>query len=180
VVLGPIAGKIIAAIILVSMFSAANGIALTAPRLYYSMARDRVFFQQLAEVHPRFGTPANAVVVCSVWAMLLAAIGSFEQLFTYVVFVGWIFYALGGIAVFVYRRKQPNAVRPFRVPGYPVTPLLFVAAAAAVVVNTIVTQPGRAAMGLIVTAVGVPFFFVWRATRDRGARVAPAAAPPDA
>jgi len=180
VVLGPIAGKVIAAIILVSMFSAANGIALTAPRLYYSMARDRVFFQQLAKVHPRFGTPANAVVVCSVWAMLLAAIGSFEQLFTYVVFVGWIFYALGGIAVFVYRRKQPNAVRPFRVPGYPVTPLLFVAAAAAVVVNTIVTQPGRAAMGLIVTAVGVPFFFVWRATRDRGARVAPAAAPPDA
>jgi len=180
VVLGPIAGKIIAAIILVSMFSAANGIALTAPRLYYSMARDRVFFQQLAEVHPRFGTPANAVVVCSVWAMLLAAIGSFEQLFTYVVFVGWIFYALGGVAVFVYRRRQPNAVRPFRVPGYPVTPLLFVAAAAAVVVNTIVTQPGRAAMGLIVTAVGVPFFFVWRATRDRGTQAAPAAAPPDA
>lgn len=166
--LGPIAGKVIAAIILVSMFSAANGIALTAPRLYYSMARDGVFFQKLAEVHPRFGTPAIAVVCCSVWAMLLAATGTFEQLFTYVVFVGWIFYALGGIAIFVYRKRQPDAVRPFRVPGYPITPLLFVAAAAAVVVNTVVTQPGRAALGLIVTAVGVPFFFVWRAVRERG------------
>lgn len=163
--LGPMAGKVIAAIILVSMFSAANGIALTAPRLYYSMARDGVFFRKLAEVHPRFGTPAVAVVSCSVWAMFLAATGTFEQLFTYVVFVGWIFYALGGIAIFVYRRRQPDAVRPFRVPGYPITPLLFVAAAAAVVVNTVVTQPGRAALGLIVTAVGVPFFFVWRARR---------------
>ncbi|HEX6814342.1 MAG TPA: amino acid permease [Gemmatimonadaceae bacterium] len=160
--LGPIAGKVIAAIILVSMFSAANGIALTAPRLYYSMARDGVFFRKLAEVHPRFGTPAVAVVSCSVWAMFLAATGSFEQLFTYVVFVGWIFYALGGVAIFVYRKRQPNALRPFRVPGYPITPLLFVAAAAAVVVNTVVTQPGRAALGLIVTAVGVPVFFMWR------------------
>ena len=177
--LGPIAGKIIAAIILVSMFSAANGIALTAPRLYYSMARDGVFFRKLAEVHPRFGTPAVAVVTCSVWAMLLAATGTFEQLFTYVVFVGWIFYALGGIAIFVYRKRQPDAVRPFRVPGYPITPLLFVAAAAAVVVNTVVTQPGRAALGLTVTAVGVPFFFAWRAMRGRGPQSAAATAPPD-
>lgn len=173
--MGPIAGKVIAAIILVSMFSAANGIALTAPRLYYSMARDGVFFRKLAEVHPRYGTPAVAVVTCSVWAMFLAATGSFEQLFTYVVFVGWIFYALGGVAIFVYRRTQPDAPRPFRVPGYPITPVLFVVAAAAVVVNTVVTQPRRAALGLIVTAVGVPFFFVWRAY----ARDVSVAAPPD-
>lgn len=168
--LGPIAGKIIAAIILVSMFSAANGLTLTAPRLYYSMSRDGVFFRKLAEVHPRFGTPAFAVVVCSLWAMVLAVTGTFEQLFTYVVFVGWIFYALGGIAIFVYRRRLPNAVRPFRVPGYPITPLLFVAAAAAVVVNTVVTQPRRAALGLVVTVIGAPVFFMWRARRNRSAR----------
>jgi len=168
--LGPIAGKVIAAIILVSMFSAANGLTLTAPRLYYSMSRDGVFFRKLAEVHPRFGTPALAVVACSLWAMCLAATGTFEQLFTYVVFVGWIFYALGGLAIFVYRRRQPGAARPFRVPGYPITPLLFVAAALAVVVNTVVTQPGRAALGLIVTVIGGPVFYVWRARRDRAAR----------
>jgi APA family basic amino acid/polyamine antiporter len=134
------------------------------------MSRDGVFFRKLAEVHPRFGTPAFAIVACSVWAMCLAATGSFEQLFTYVVFVGWIFYALGGLAIFTYRRRQPNAIRPFKVPGYPVTPILFVASALAVVVNTVVTQPGRAALGLIVTVVGVPVFFVWRANRTRANR----------
>lgn len=178
-VLGPIAGKLIAAVILVSMFSAANGLALTSPRLYYAMSRDGVFFRKLAEVHPRFGTPALAIVACSLWAMCLAATGSFEQLFTYVVFVGWIFYALGGLAIFVYRRRAPGAVRPFRVPGYPITPLLFVAAALAVVVNTVITQPRRAALGLIVTVVGAPVFFVWRSKRDRDARSGvPSAATP--
>lgn len=179
-VLGPIAGKVIAAVILVSMFSAANGLTLTAPRLYYSMSRDGVFFRKLAQVDPRFGTPALAIVVSSLWAICLAATGTFEQLFTYVVFVGWIFYALGGLAIFVYRRRQPDAVRPFRVPGYPITPLLFVAAALAVVVNTVVTQPGRAALGLIVTVVGAPVFFVWRARRNETARARASVAPPDA
>ena len=161
--LGPAAGKVIAAIILVSMFSAANGITLTAPRLYYSMARDRVFFTKLAEVHPRFGTPALAIIVSSVWAMLLAVTGTFEQLLTYVVFVGWIFYALGGLAIFVYRRRHPDMPRPFRTPGYPLTPILFVASAVAIVLNTIVSQPGRAAVGLGLMLVGVPAYFIWRA-----------------
>jgi basic amino acid/polyamine antiporter, APA family len=161
--LGPAAGKVIAAVILVSMFSAANGITLTAPRLYYSMARDRVFFAKLAQVHPRFGTPALAIVVSSLWAMLLAVTGTFEQLLTYVVFVGWIFYALGGLAIFVYRRRHPDMARPFRTPGYPVTPILFVASAVAIVLNTIVSQPGRAAVGLGFMVVGVPAYFIWRA-----------------
>ena len=160
--LGPAAGKIIAGVILISMFSAANGITLTAPRLYFSMARDRVFFAKLAEVHPRFGTPALSIVVSSVWAMLLAVSGTFEQLLTYVVFVGWIFYALGALAVFAYRRREPDAVRPFKTPGYPVTPILFVASAAAIVLNTLVSQPGRAAVGLGLVLIGVPVFYFWR------------------
>ena len=161
-VLGSAAGKVIAAVILVSMFSAANGITLTAPRLYFSMARDRVFFAKLAEVHPRFGTPALAIVASSLWAMLLAISGTFEQLLTYVVFVGWIFYALGGLAIFVYRRRQPDMPRPFRTPGYPITPILFVASAVAIVLNTIVSQPGRAAVGLGLALLGVPAYYVWR------------------
>jgi APA family basic amino acid/polyamine antiporter len=162
-VLGPAAGKVIAGVILVSMFSAANGITMTAPRLYFSMARDRVFFARLAEVHPRFGTPALAIVASSVWAMLLAVTGTFEQLLTYVVFIGWIFYALGGLAIFVYRRREPDMPRPFLTPGYPMTPLLFVASAAAIVLNTIASQPGRAAVGLGLVLLGVPAFYVWRA-----------------
>ena len=96
---GPAAGKLIAAVILVSMFSAANGVTLTAPRMYYAMARDRVFFAKLGEVHPRFGTPAFAVIAGSVWAAVLAASGTFEQLLTYVVFSGWIFYGLGALSI---------------------------------------------------------------------------------
>ena len=167
-VLGPAAGKVIAAVILVSMFSAANGITMTAPRLYFSMARDRVFFAKLAEVHPRFGTPALAIVASSVWAMLLAVTGTFEQLLTYVVFIGWIFYALGGLAIFAYRRRMPDMPRPFRTPGYPLTPLLFVASAAAIVINTVVCQPGRAAVALALVLLGVPAFYLWRARAAGG------------
>jgi APA family basic amino acid/polyamine antiporter len=159
---GPVAGKLIALMILVSIFSAANGIVLTVPRAFFAMARDRIFFRRLAEVHPKFGTPAFAILACSAWSMLLAATGTFEQLLTYVVFIGWLFYGLGALSVFQYRRREPLAPRPFRVPGYPVTPILFVASAAAIVINTIVAQPARAAVGLGVVLLGSPAYFIWR------------------
>ncbi|MFN2400212.1 MAG: amino acid permease [Gemmatimonadaceae bacterium] len=165
--LGAGAGKAIAAVILVSMFSSANGVTLTVPRLYYSMARDGVFFAKLAEVHPRFGTPAFAIIVSSLWAMVLAASGTFEQLLTYVVFVGFIFYGLGAMAIFTYRRREPNAARPFKVPAYPITPILFVASAAAIVVNTILTQPARAAVGIGFVLLGLPAYYAWRFSRRR-------------
>lgn len=159
---GPVAGSLIAVVILVSMFSAANGLTLTAPRLYFAMARDGVFFRKLARVDPRFGTPAFAIVASSLWAMILAATGTFEQLLTYVVFVGWIFYGLGALAIFWYRRHPAAATVPFRVPGYPLTPLLFVSAAAGVVGNTVFMQPGRAAVGFGIVLLGAPIFWAWQ------------------
>ena len=162
------AGKLIAAVILVSMFSAANGLTLTSPRLYFAMARDGVFFRRLAEVHPRFGTPAFAIVAGSAWAALLAVTGTFEQLLTYVVFSGWIFYGLGAMSIFVYRRRAPDLPRPFRVPGYPITPVLFVAASAAIVLNTLSSQPARALVGLAVVLAGVPVYFVWKGRLQPG------------
>ena len=165
--LGPVWAKLIAATILLSMFSAANGLTLTAPRVYYAMARDGIFFRRLAEVHPKFGTPAFAVVASSVWAMLLAATGTFTVLLTYVVFTGWIFYALGALSIFSYRRTRPDAPRPFRVPGYPVTPILFVLASAAIVANTLVTQSAVALRGIGVVAIGIPAFYLWQARRRR-------------
>ena len=167
---GANAGKLIAAVILVSMFSAANGLTLTAPRLYYAMSRDGVFFRKLAEVHPRFRTPAFAIIVSSAWAALLAATGTFEQLLTYVVFSGWIFYGLGAMSIFVYRKKMPDMHRPFRVPGYPLTPLLFILASAAIVLNTLFTQPGRALVGIAVVLIGVPAYLIWKRRLDSGAR----------
>ncbi|HEX4560397.1 MAG TPA: amino acid permease [Gemmatimonadales bacterium] len=159
---GPVAAKLVAGAILVSVFSAMNGLTITTPRMYYQMAQDGLFFRKLAEVHPRFGTPALAVVVGSVWAMVLAAWGTFESLLTYVVFVGWIFYGLGAVCVIVERRRQQTAVRPYSVPGYPWTPLAFVIAAAAIVGNTIVTQPGRSALGIAGVLTGVPVYWLWK------------------
>jgi APA family basic amino acid/polyamine antiporter len=163
---GSAAGKAIAAVILVSIFSAANGLTLTAPRLYYAMARDGLFFQRLAEVSPRFGTPAIAIVTSSIWGMVLAATGTFTQLLTYVIFMGWVFFALAAFSIFTYRKREPNAHRPFRTPGYPVTPILFIVAALAIVINTLVTQPARGFIGLGGVALGIPIYYVWR---SRGA-----------
>src|SRR5687768_17489825 len=161
-VVGPGAAKLVALAILISIFSAANGVALTAPRVYYAMARDGLFFQRLAEVHPRFHTPAFAVLAGSVWAAALAVTGTFEQLFTYVVFSGWIFYALGAASIFSYRRRSPKTTSVYRVPGYPWTPLLFILAAATLVINTIATQPVRAAVGLGIVVLGAPAYLIWR------------------
>ena len=106
-----------------------------------------------------------AIVTSCIWAAMLAWSGTFEQLLTYVVFVGWIFYALGAAAVIVLRRTRPDVERPFRVPGYPLTPILFVLAAIAIVGNTILTQPKQAAIGLGVVFLGAPAFWFWNRQR---------------
>jgi basic amino acid/polyamine antiporter, APA family len=162
VAFGGWSGKAFSALVLVSIFSAANGVMLTAPRLYYSMARDGVFFERLARIHPRLGTPVSAIALLAAWSALLAVSGTFGQLLTYVVFTGWIFYGLGALSVFASRRKEPGLARPFRTPGYPLTPLLFVLSATALVVNTLVAQPKQAAIGLAVVVAGAPAFFLWR------------------
>ena len=161
-VVSPAAAKLVAVMILISIFSAANGTMLTSPRVYYAMAADGLFFRRLAEVHPRFRTPAFAIIAGAVWSAILAATGTFEQLLTYVVFIGWIFYALAAASIFVYRRRMPDAVRPYRVPFYPLTPLLFIIAAAGLVLNTLATQPARAAVGLGIVLLGAPAYFIWR------------------
>lgn len=161
-VFGPAAGMLIAGAILISIFSAANGLTMTAPRVYYAMAQDKLFFARLASVHSRFGTPAVAIGVSSVWAALLALTGTFEQLLTYVIFAGWLFYALGAMSIFVYRRRAPGAARPFSVPGYPLTPALFILSALAIVVNTLIAQPREAAVGIGIILIGVPAYLFWR------------------
>ena len=148
--------------ILISMFSAAHSIIMTAPRVYYAMAKDGLFFHRLAEVHPRFGTPAFAIAATALWASVLAASGTFEQLLTYVVFVGWSFYALAAASIFVYRKREKAKSARYRVPGYPWTPLLFVATVAAFVLNTIVAQPARAAIGIGIVLTGIPGYLIWR------------------
>jgi APA family basic amino acid/polyamine antiporter len=158
---GPAAAKVITAAVLVSMFSAANGVTLTDTRCYFAMARDGVFFRKLAEVHPRFGTPAFAILTSAAWAMLLT-FGTFEQLLTYVVFASWLFAALAAASVFVLRRRRPDAPRPFRVPGYPLTPALFIAAAVTIIVNTFVARPLQAVAGIGIVLLGTPVYLFWK------------------
>jgi len=166
-IFGSGAGKLIAVAILISMFSAANATALTATRVYYAMSRDGVFFKKMADVHPRWNTPAFAIVMSSIWSAVLAATGRFDELLTYVVFAGWIFYGLGAGAVFYYRRREPHAVRPFRVPGYPVTPVLFMLASGVVVVNTAFVSPVEAIKGVGLILLGAPAYWFWRWRRGR-------------
>ena len=159
---GPVPAKFVSAAVLVSVFSAANGLALTGPRMYFAMARDGVFFRALGDVHPRFGTPAVAIAVGGAWAALLTLWGSFEQLLTYVVFASWLFAALAAASVFVLRRRHPEAPRPFRVPGYPLTPAVFILAAVAIVANTVVARPVQAFAGIGIVLLGTPAYLFWR------------------
>jgi len=160
--LGSWAALIVAAVILVSIFSASNGMMLTLPRLFFAMARDRLFIAKLAEVHPRFGTPAAAIVATAIWSTVLVLSGSFEQLLAYVVFMSWLWFALAALAIFAYRKREPDAPRPFRTPGYPLTPTLFILAALVIVVNTVIAQPVQSLVGLGLAVLGVPAYLFWK------------------
>lgn len=161
-IFGPGAGKLIALAILISMFSAANAVVLTSSRVFFAMARDGHFFARMGAIHPRYETPSFAIIASCAWAALLTVTGTFEQLLTYVVFTGWAFYALGAATIFYYRRREPDAPRPFRVPGYPWTPLLFILVAAAIVCNTVFLHPGQTLIGVGLIALGVPVYWFWR------------------
>ena len=168
VVLGRNAEIIVALTILISTFSAANSVLLTCPRVFYAMANDNLFFKALAEVHPRFQTPAAAVIALGVWSAVLACAGKFAELIGGVIFIGWIFYGLGATAIFPLRRANKTLSIPYRVPGYPWTPILFVLAAAALVGNAIFaafrdpSQFVHLEIALVLFALGVPAYFIWR------------------
>lgn len=167
-VLGPWAGRIVALTILISTFSAANSVILTAPRVFYAMANDNLFFKKLAEVHPRFRTPAAAVVSLGVWSAVLACAGKFTELIGGVIFIGWIFYGLAAASIFPMRRKTSAKSLPYRVPAYPWTPIVFVVVAAAIVANAIyaaVADPkafAYIAVAIVLFALGLPAYFFWR------------------
>ncbi len=158
---GATAGLISAAV-LISIFGALNGAIFAALRVYYAMARDRVFFQKVGQVHPRFGTPAFAILLQCLWAGALALTGTYEQLFTYVVFVTLTFWIAAVAAVFVLRRRRPDMPRPYRTPGYPVVPAVFIAATAAILINTLFARPVESLAGLGLTLLGIPVYYYWR------------------
>ncbi len=158
---------LISALILTSILGAMNGLILTGPRVYYAMARDGCFFQRLGRVDRRFHTPVFAIVIQGVWASLLTLVGSFQQLFTYVIFTAWMFYGLTVAAVMVLRMREPWRERSFRVPAYPWLPILFLLAAMGIFVSTIVSDPVHAAFGVAMILAGLPLYLFLRAVEKQ-------------
>lgn len=172
-VFGSAGGSAISLAIFVSTFGVVGIYTLTAPRIYFAMANEGLFFKRVAEVHPRFRTPAFAILAQSGWAVILILFwGTFENLISYVVFTDWIFFGLTAAAVFVFRRRLPGAERAARVPLYPWTPLFFVAMSGWFVAVTLVQRPAQAWAGLAFLALGVPVYAYWKRRRDRPAEPA--------
>lgn len=166
------AGKFLAAAVVLSTFGAANAWILQGPRIYYAMAKDKLFYRGFASLHPKNDTPDFGLLVQAQWASLLVLTGTFESLVVFVTVGLWMFYGLTGAAVFVLRRKRPDAPRPYRTLGYPVVPILFVAASIFVVVNAVVFDTASSIWGVVLALSGVPVYLLVRRhsrARARGA-----------
>ena len=165
---GPGAERLLAAAIAISTFGFLDLTLLAPTRISYAMARDGIFFAPLARIHPRFGTPALAIAVQAIWAVLLVLTGTYGDLVDSVVFADWIFFGLTVASLFVFRRRPPATepgTSPFRAPGYPLLPALFVAAAALVVWSVLRTNPGRSAVGVALLLAGVPVYLFYARRR---------------
>lgn len=154
--------KAISFLIVVSTFGYMNLALLSAPRVYYAMAADGVFFKSIGKISPRFQTPAAAILLQGVLASLFAISNRYDELVGYAVFADWIFFALAGAALIVFRRTMPDAPRPQPVPLYPLTPILFVLFGLGIVINTFITDWKNARVGALIIAAGVPVFYLWR------------------
>jgi basic amino acid/polyamine antiporter, APA family len=165
--MGPIGGAFVAAAVLLSVVGAINGCTLTAARIPFAQARDGLFFRPFGIAHPRFESPALAIVCGAVWTAALVISGSYETLYSYTILAGWIFYTLTVIAVLILRRKLPTTHRPYRMWGYPWTLGAFVLASVWFIGDTIFTQPLPSAGTLAVIAAGAIAYQVWRSFFDQ-------------
>lgn len=166
---GPLGARTISLLIVVSTFGFMNLALLSAPRVYYAMGVDGLFFRGLGRLSPRFHVPTAAILLQGALAALFAISNRYDELVRYAVFADWIFFALAGVALLVFRRTRPTAPRPQPVPLYPLTPLLFILAGLGIVCNTFITDWKNARMGAAIILLGIPVFFWWRyLNRHRG------------
>jgi len=153
---------IVTIIILISLIGANNGFILTSARINYAMARDNRFFKQAAFIHPKFQSPANALIIQCIWACILTFSGTFNQLITYIIFASWIFYGMSAGAVIILRKKKPDLDRPYKTPFYPWIPIIFILFAIFLTVNTILEAPRDAAIGTGIILAGLPLYYYWK------------------
>ena len=172
VVFAGIGGALIAFIVIISTFGTTNGNILATARVSFAMAQEKNFFQWAGKVHPKFGTPGNALLLHGVYTSLLVLSGSFDMLTDMLIFVSWLFYGLSAAGVFVLRYKMPTTNRPYKVWGYPFVPAIFVLFTIFFLVTTLITDIGNFAsgkttminslFGLVLTALGIPLYWYFK------------------
>ena len=160
-IFGEPAAVIMAVLIMISTFGCNNGLILAGARVYYAMARDGVFFKKVGELSNR-SVPTTALIIQGVWASLLCLSGTYSELLDYVIFSVLIFYILTVIGIFILRKKQPNAERPYKALGYPVLPALYVVLATAIAADLLYYKTQYSGSGLLIVLLGIPVFYLWK------------------
>jgi APA family basic amino acid/polyamine antiporter len=160
---GSYGGRIMAIAIMISGFGCCNGLILAGARVYYAMAKDGLFFRSVANLHPRYKTPAVSLMVQMAWTAVLCVSGSYGQLLDYIIFAVLVFYILTILGLFVLRRTHPEAERPYRAVGYPVLPAVYIAMAFFIDVVLLRYKPQYTWPGLIIVLLGIPVYYAWLA-----------------
>jgi len=165
--IGPTGGALISLAVMISTFGTINAGMVYIPRITYGMAKEGLFFKQFAYVHPRYRTPSKTIVLLTVLSIFWTILGDFEAIIGAILYVLYIFYILSIIALFILRRKRPDAVRPFKVWGYPITPLFFLLVASGYVISVLLFNFGQSWPGLAVFVVGLPVYWIWFRGKSR-------------
>ena len=160
--LGEIGAVVMAAFIMISTFGCNNGLILSGSRVYYSMAQDGLFFKKTGNLNSK-GVPAAALIIQGIWASMLCLSGSYGQLLDYVVFAVLIFYVLTIAGIYILRKKQPDAERPYKAFGYPVLPAIYIIAAILLMLDLLIYKPNFTWPGLIIVCMGIPVYYIWKA-----------------
>src|SRR5207245_10284759 len=159
---GAVGGLLMAAATMIAGFGCNNGLILSGARVYYAMAKDGLFFRNVAKLHPTYKTPAVSLMVQMVWTCVLCISGSYGQLLDYIIFAVLVFYILTIVGLFVLRRMRPDAERPCRAVGYPVLPAIYIVMALFIDVVLLRYKPQYTWPGLIVVLLGIPAYYAWR------------------
>jgi len=160
---------LMAAAILISTFGCVNGMTLAGARVYYAMSQDGLFFKAAGQLHPRYKTPVASLIVQAVWTCLLCLSGSYSQLLDYTMFAALVFYILTIGGLFVLRRKEPDAHRPYKAIGYPVLPAVYILMAAWICIVLLRYRPQYTWPGLFLVLLGLPVYALWRRQAKRSA-----------
>lgn len=156
-------GLFIAILIAISIFGTMSIYTMSAPRIYFAMAQDKIFFKSLAQINPFYKTPVNAIIIQSIWAMFLILFWqTFSDLITYVVFIDWIFLILGAISIFIFRNQNSTQTNIYKTPFYPLIPAIFIITCLVLVSATLFEKPEQAIAGLILIAMGVGVFYLFK------------------